>query len=186
MMRCRSWLSELMCTLALGGEVGAQGPVPRPPDYDFYDSRAAVPSDRSSDNRDAPSKAGEKALAVSAQMRPDYSLRGPLTAARAGDPETIARDFLGRGRPTKTVSGLDLPLAGRFESKRARLTHLVFDPTYAGIPFFNSPVRVHVDAEGRIWRADELPTVAAPSSLATVLEARAAIEAAAKRISPAT
>ena len=186
MMRCRSWLSGLMCTLAFGGQVGAQGPASRPPDYDFYDSRDSVPWDRSSDNRDAPSKAGDNAAAFSPRTRPAYSLRGPLTAARAGDPETVAREFLGRGTPTKTVPCMDLPLAARFESKRARLTHLVFDPAYAGIPFFDSPVRVHLDAEGRIWRADPPPTVAAPSSLATVLGARAAIEAAAKRISPAT
>ncbi len=43
MMRCRSWLSGLMCTLAFGGQVGAQGPASRPPDYDFYDSRDSVP-----------------------------------------------------------------------------------------------------------------------------------------------
>ena len=182
----RSYLLGLVCALAFGGGLRAQQPVSRPPDYDFHDSRTRVLPPEKPDTR---FKAPDKTSTFSGVPRPRYTLQGPLTAARAGAPEIIAREFLDQGSANSSAKSAftpELPLVARFESKQAKLTHLVFGPAHAGIPFFDSQIRVHVDAEGRVWRADPPPSLAAPGSVATALQAADAIEAAAKNISPAT
>ena len=51
-------------------------------------------------------------------------------------------------------------------------------------PVFDSQVLVHLDAEGRVWRADPTPSFSPPPSTLTSLQASDAIRAAMKKFAP--
>ena len=111
----------------------------------------------------------------------------PLTPPRSADAETIGRDYLSRlneSTQRKTASGVDWVLTARYESPKAELTHLVFEPLRAGVGFFDSHATVHIDSEGRIWRVNEAPPEYAAGYLTVTLSQRRAVEAAVAKLSP--
>jgi hypothetical protein len=48
-------------------------------------------------------------------------------------------------------------LISRSASPRIGLTHLTFQTSYLGVPFFDSAVQVHLDNLGRVWRFSQPP-----------------------------
>ena len=174
----------LLCCLltARTASIGQQ-PGPRSPDYDDYDSRAwsARPADA-------------RAAALSPVTPPPtgtnlYSLDGPLTGVRSGDPESVARSFLARRIGSFAVSEastIELPLVSRYKSQAAGLTHLVFRPEHKGIPYFDSEIQVHLDSEGRIWRVNQSCPATRPLELTTPASPEASITSALALLAPET
>ena len=84
------------------------------------------------------------------------------------------------------ASPFQLALISRSKSRNANLTHLVFEPRVAGVPFFDSDIQVHLDSQNRVWRADAIATPPVPGVLAAMLSPAQAITAAARQLSPST
>ena len=177
---------SLVCTLILN-TIYAQQPADHPIDYGSFDARSALPS--------VPHGAkGARAYASGAMQQSGdsfshslFDLAGPITGPRSGDPATIARDYLSRkisSLRTKAASPFSLPLVARYESADAGLTHLTFQPSYAGVAHFDSEIQVHIGPSGEIWRVNRKPLAPAPATLSATLSPRTAVEAALHRIAP--
>ena len=158
-----SFLSALTLNTA-----SAQQPADRPVDYESFDARS-----RSAQTSPLHAAKSGRAYASGAVQplggslpRSLFDLSGPIMGPRSGDPETIARDYLHReiaAFQTKAASPFNLPLVARGESADAGLTHLTFQPSYAGVAYFDSEVQVHVGRDGEIWRVNQKPIPPAPA-----------------------
>jgi fungalysin metallopeptidase (M36)/proprotein convertase P-domain-containing protein/fungalysin/thermolysin propeptide len=88
-------------------------------------------------------------------LRTDGFLSGP----RAGGPATVALDFV-RAHATAfgmTAAALDaLRLTARSRSSHG-VSHLIWVPTSHGVPAYDSQLRVHVAADGRVIAASGPP-----------------------------
>ncbi len=160
------FVAALLCAVSLGAQ-----PHPRP--YDHFDIRL----ERSVQTG--------RAFAASASTdavsfpRAEYDLGGPLTAASTGDLDLVARAFLensSKGFGALRSFGLDVEIVSRHESREADLTHIVFRPTYLGIPYFDADISVHLGGDGRVWRLNRDTHPFPPSGLSTSVDARAAVE----------
>ena len=179
-----SFLSALILNTAY-----AQQPTDRSINYDSFDARSR--SAQTSAFHEAQSGRAYASGAVqrsgSSFPRSLFDLSGPITGPRSGDAETIARDYLRReitAFQTKGASPFNLPLVARYESAHAGLTHLTFQPSYAGVAYFDSEVQVHVGRDGEIWRVNQKPIAPAPATLSLTLGPRTAVEAALREIAP--
>ena len=163
--------ARLICALVLGATPLVAQPHPR--NYENFDIRL-----------ERAASAG-RTFAVSASGNPvpsrrsEYDLRGPLTEAAPGDLEFVARRFLesvASGLPALRSLGLDLETVSHYESRAAGLTHIVFRPTYLGIPYFDAAVTVHLDGDGRVWRVNRDGRPSPPAVLSTPIDAAGAVE----------
>jgi hypothetical protein len=114
-------------------------------------------------------------------------LGSPLTSPRAGDPESIARDYLtslNDSSRAKSRRVVDWAVTARYESPKAGLTHLVFEPQQAGVAFFDAHSIVHVDRDGRVWRVNQSPVEYAVGYLTVALSQQQAVESTAAKLSP--
>ena len=172
------WIACVVCC-ALSD---AQGQTLRPADYDFFDSRG-----RSIPGGTPP---GSLQLGTARQARHSLFQRGkPLTQARGGEAETAARLFLEQLPLAPNIaptSPFQLALISRSKSRNANLTHLVFEPRVAGVPFFDSDIQVHLDSQNRVWRADAIAAPPVPGVLAAILSPAQAVAEAARQLSPST
>ena len=158
----------------------ASGQSPSRLDYSRFDRRT-FPLTRS--------KNGEAASAAGLITRARAILRtgSPLSAARAGDPEAIARDYLSRLNNSsrgKTQPDLDWALTARYETPKAGLTHLVFEPQWTGVNFFDAQTTVHIDRDGRVWRVNQAAAESEAGYLTVTLSQRQAVESAVSKLSP--
>ena len=156
----------LLCAISLGAQ-------PRSRNYDHFDARLdpslqvgrGFAASTSTDNLTLP--------------RAEYDLGGPLTEASPGDLDLVARRFVeasSTGLGALQSFGLDLETVSRHESRAADLTHIVFRPTYLGIPYFDADLSVHLDGEGRVLRLNRDAHPFPPAGLSTRIDARAAAE----------
>ncbi len=75
-------------------------------------------------------------------------------------------------------------LTARYETPQARLTHLVFEPQWAGVNFFDAQTTVHVDRDGRVWRVNQAAAESEAGYLTVMLSQRQALESAVTKLSP--
>ena len=162
---------RLICVLLVSATSLAAQPNPR--DYENFDVRLERTA------HVGPTFAVSASADAVPSRRSEYDFRGPLTEAAAGDLELVARRFLessSSGFPTARSLGLDLETVSRYESRAAGLTHIVFRPTYLGIPYFDADMTVHLDGEGRVWRLNHDTHPFPPADLTTAIDARSAVE----------
>ena len=161
-----AFFAVLLCSVSLGAQQDSRN-------YDHFDIRLE------------PSVQTGRAFSASASTatvsfpRAEYDLGGPLTEASSGDLDLVARRFLensSKGFGALRSFGLDVEIVSRYESRKADLTHIVFRPTYLGIPYFDADLSVHLDGEGRVWRLNRDTHPFPPSGLSTSVDARAAVE----------
>ena len=152
----RSWLPVLALTL-VSSAAGAEGAR-------HFDARIAYNQDFRVEGFAAKSAAFEGLRAEGIELGVSFDPTtgvtrsinnrvGHLTAAKSGDPEAIALDFL-----TANLEGLglaaadieELELTDRVFSKVTGATHLYYRQTHAGLPVYNGQLQVHINREGRI------------------------------------
>ena len=165
----------------------AQQPANRPINYESLDARSTLTSASHAAKSGRAYASGATQQLGGSLPRSLFDLSGPITGPRSGDAETIARDYLRRkiaAFQTKAVSPFNLPLVSRSGSEDAGLTHLTFQPSYAGVAHFDSEIQVHVGTNGEIWRVNQKPIAPAPATLSVTLGPRAAVQAALRKIAP--
>ena len=173
----------MTCLLAGAAVVSGQG-LSRL-DYDRFDRRTH-PLVRSK-SEEAKSEEASSNIGQTTRGRTLFRAGTSLTAPRAGDPETIARDYLSRlndSSQAKALRTFAWALTARYESPEAELNHLVFEPQRAGVTFFDAQSTVHVGRDGRIWRVNQAPVEYEPGYLSVTLSQRQAVESAAAELSP--
>ena len=179
---------SLLCAPMLN-TIYAQRPAYRPINYESFDARSTLPSASHAVKRARAYASGATQQLGGSLPRSLFDLSGPITGPRSGTPESIARDYLSRkisSFRTKAASPFSLPLVARYESADAGLTHLTFQPSYAGVAHFDSEIQVHVGSNGEIWRVNQKPIAPAPATLSVTLDPRTAVEAALRKIAPET
>ena len=179
---------SLVCTLILNTTY-AQRPAYRPINYESFDARSTPPSASYAGKRARAFASGATQQLGDSLPRSLFDLSGPITGPRSGTPESIARDYLSRkisSFRTKAASPFSLPLVARYESADAGLTHLTFQPSYAGVAHFDSEIQVHVGSNGEIWRVSQKPIAPAPATLSVTLDPQTAVEEALRKIAPET
>jgi len=148
--------------------------------YDRYDRRTAA---RSS----SPETQGEKVADILAPpRRAIYDLTSPLSGPQSADAESIGRDYLLALEVTDSKSALQTnwETVARYETPKANLTHLVFERSRAGVRFFDSQASVHVDGNGRIWRANPSRLTPPPGYLTATVSQRQAVMSAIATLAP--
>ena len=91
----------------------AQQPADRPIDYESFDARSTLTSASHTAKGARAYASGAMQQLGGSFSRSLFDLSGPITGPRAGDAETIARDYLHReitAFQTKAASPFDLPL----------------------------------------------------------------------------
>ena len=177
---------SLLCTPILNTTY-AQQPADRPIDYESFDARSTQTSVSHAAKSTRAYASGAMQQLGGSLPRSLFDLSGPITGPRSGDAETIARDYLHRkiaAFQTEAASPFNLPIVARYESTDAGLTHLTFQPSYAGVAYFDSEIQVHVGTNGEIWRVNQKPIALAPATLSVRLDPRTAAEAALRKIAP--